>query len=157
MLTGINLLNYLDRYVVSAIVPDLKSAMRLSDTELGGLMSAFMLVYMITAPAFGSWVAEVLSGDNFRQLYVPPGCAHGFYVLSDTAHVEYKCTDLYDRPDEIGLVWDDPEVDVRWPAGTPLLNDRDRAWPRLAELRPRLEAYRGLLAGDGQGGAAGAR
>jgi len=109
------------------------------------------------SPAFGSWVAEVLSGDNFRQLYVPPGCAHGFYVLSDTAHVEYKCTDLYDRPDEIGLVWDDPEVDIRWPAGAPLLNDRDRAWPRFAELRPRLEAYRGLLAGDGQGGAAGAR
>ena len=55
VLTAINLLNYLDRYVVSAIVPDLKSAMRLTDTELGGLMSAFMLVYMITAPAFGSW------------------------------------------------------------------------------------------------------
>jgi MFS family permease len=55
VLTAINLLNYLDRYVVSAIVPDLKAAMRLTDTELGGLMSAFMLVYMITAPAFGSW------------------------------------------------------------------------------------------------------
>lgn len=55
MLTAINLLNYLDRYLVSAIVPDLKSALHLSDTELGGLMSAFMLVYMITAPAFGSW------------------------------------------------------------------------------------------------------
>lgn len=55
MLTAINLLNYLDRYVVSAIVPELKSALRLTDTELGGLMSAFMLVYMITAPAFGSW------------------------------------------------------------------------------------------------------
>lgn len=97
------------------------------------------------SPAFGSWVGEVLSGDNFRQLYVPPGCAHGFFVLSDTAHVEYKCTDLYDREDEIGLAWDDPDVAIGWPAGAALLNDRDLAWPRLAELRPRLQAYRGLL------------
>ncbi|MGH8132855.1 MAG: MFS transporter, partial [Steroidobacteraceae bacterium] len=55
VLTGINLLNYLDRYVVSAIAPDLKSAMSLSDTQLGWLMPVFMLVYMVTAPAFGSW------------------------------------------------------------------------------------------------------
>ncbi len=101
------------------------------------------------SPAFGRWVSEVLSGDDCRQLYVPPGCAHGFFVLSDTAHVEYKCTGLYDRPDEIGLVWDDPEVGIRWPPGTPLLNDRDRTWPRLADLRPRLAAYRGLLAPSG--------
>jgi dTDP-4-dehydrorhamnose 3,5-epimerase len=97
------------------------------------------------SPAFGGWVGEVLSGDNFRQLYVPPGCAHGFFVLSDSAHVEYKCTDLYDREDEIGLAWDDPDVAIGWPAGAALLNDRDRAWPRLAELRPRLQAYRGLV------------
>jgi dTDP-4-dehydrorhamnose 3,5-epimerase len=96
------------------------------------------------SPTFGRWLAEVLSGDNFRELYVPPGCAHGFYVLSDGAHVEYKCTELYDGSDEIGLAWDDPEVAIRWPPGAPMLNDRDRAWPRLAELRPRLEAYRGL-------------
>jgi dTDP-4-dehydrorhamnose 3,5-epimerase len=101
------------------------------------------------SPAFGRWVSEVLSGDDCRQLYVPPGCAHGFLVLSDTAHVEYKCTGLYDRPDEIGLVWDDPEVGIRWPPGEPLLNDRDRTWPRLADLRPRLAAYRGLLSPSG--------
>jgi dTDP-4-dehydrorhamnose 3,5-epimerase len=98
------------------------------------------------SPAFGQWVSEVLSGENFRQLYVPPGCAHGILVLSEAAHVEYKCTALYDRADEIGLAWDDPEIAIAWPPGTPLLNERDRAWPRLAELRPQLEAYRGLLA-----------
>jgi dTDP-4-dehydrorhamnose 3,5-epimerase len=97
------------------------------------------------SPAFGTWVAEVLSGENFAQLYVPPGCAHGFWVTSAEAHVEYKCTGLYDRGDEIGLVWDDPEVGIRWPEGAPLLNDRDASWPRLAALRPQLEAYRGLL------------
>ncbi|HEV3458001.1 MAG TPA: dTDP-4-dehydrorhamnose 3,5-epimerase [Thermoanaerobaculia bacterium] len=103
------------------------------------------------SPAFGQWVSEVLSQDNFRQLYVPPGCAHGFLVLSDSAHVEYKCTDLYNRPDEIGLAWDDPEVGIEWPQVAPLLNDRDRTWPRLAELRPRLAAYRGLMAKSGTG------
>jgi len=97
------------------------------------------------SPAFGRWVAEVLSEDNFRQLYVPPGCAHGYLVLSDTSHVEYKCTALYDRPDEIGLAWDDPEVGIEWPLGTPLVNERDGTWPRLAELRPRLAPYRGLI------------
>ena len=101
------------------------------------------------SPAFGRWVAEVLSEDNFRQLYVPPGCAHGYLVLSDTSHVEYKCTALYDRPDEIGLAWDDPEVGIEWPEGAPLVNERDGAWPRLAELRPLLAPYRGLMARPG--------
>ncbi len=100
------------------------------------------------SPAFGRWVGERLSGENFRQLYVPPGCVHGFLVLSDSAHVEYKCTDLYAREDEIGLLWDDPEVGIAWPAdAAPLLNERDRTWPRLDELRERLEAYRGLPLG----------
>jgi len=97
------------------------------------------------SPAFGRWVSEVLSEDNFRQLYVPPGCAHGYLVLSDTSHVEYKCTALYDQPDEIGLAWDDPEVGIQWPPGAPLVNERDGTWPRLAELRPRLAPYRGLI------------
>ncbi len=101
------------------------------------------------SPAFGRWVAEVLSEDNFRQLYVPPGCAHGYLVLSDTSHVEYKCTALYARPDEIGLAWDDPEVGIRWPEATPLVNERDGTWPRLAELRPLLAPYRGLMARTG--------
>jgi dTDP-4-dehydrorhamnose 3,5-epimerase len=98
------------------------------------------------SPSFGRWASEVLSGENLRQLFVPPGCAHGFLVLSETAHVEYKCTELYHRDDEIGLAWDDPEVAIEWPPGTPLLNERDRGWPRLAELRPLLDAYRGRLA-----------
>jgi dTDP-4-dehydrorhamnose 3,5-epimerase len=103
------------------------------------------------SPAFGKWVGAVLSEANCHQLYVPPGCAHGYCVLSDTSHVEYKCTDFYDRLDEIGLVWDDPEIGIEWPPGTPLVNERDGAWPRLAELRPRLAPYRGLLAKPGPG------
>jgi dTDP-4-dehydrorhamnose 3,5-epimerase len=101
------------------------------------------------SPAFGRWVGEVLSGDNFRQLYVPPGCAHGYQVLSEQSHVEYKCTALYDQPDEIGLAWDDPEVGIGWPEGTPLVNERDGTWPRLAQLRQLLAPYRGLIARTG--------
>jgi len=101
------------------------------------------------SPAFGRWVGEVLSEENFHQLYVPPGCAHGYLVLSDTSHVEYKCTAPYDPQDEIGLAWNDPEVGIEWPQGAPSVNQRDATWPRLAELRPRLAPYRGLMASTG--------
>jgi dTDP-4-dehydrorhamnose 3,5-epimerase len=83
---------------------------------------------------FGRWVAVRLSGDNFHQLYVPPGFAHGFCVLSDVVHVEYKCTELYDGADEIGLVWDDPDVGIEWPIAGPIISDKDRRLPRLRDL-----------------------
>jgi dTDP-4-dehydrorhamnose 3,5-epimerase len=83
---------------------------------------------------FGRWVGVRLSGDNFHQLYVPPGFAHGFCVLSDVVHVEYKCTELYDGADEIGLVWDDPDVGIEWPVADPIISDKDRRLPRLRDL-----------------------
>lgn len=79
-----------------------------------------------SSPTCGQWVAETLSAGSFRQLYVPPGCAHGFCVLSDTAQVQYKCTDFYDPADEIGIAWDDPALRIAWPVAAPLLSDRDR-------------------------------
>lgn len=90
------------------------------------------------SPTFGQWVGEVLSGENFRQLYVPPGFAHGFCVLSETAVVHYKCTDLYDKDDEIGIVWNDPEIGIEWPVAEPLVNDKDGNAPRLAEIVHKL-------------------
>lgn len=89
------------------------------------------------SPTFGRWVGEILSGENFRQLWVPPGFAHGFCVLSETAHVQYKCTELYDREDEIALLWNDPEIGIAWPVndlGNPLLSPKDRAALTLAGL-----------------------
>jgi dTDP-4-dehydrorhamnose 3,5-epimerase len=86
------------------------------------------------SPTFGRWVGEILSGENLRQLYVPPGFAHGFCVLSETAHVLYKCTDLYNREDEIGIAWNDPEIGIEWPVEDPLLSPRDLAAPKLAEI-----------------------
>jgi dTDP-4-dehydrorhamnose 3,5-epimerase len=83
---------------------------------------------------FGRWVAESLSEDNFHQLWVPPGFAHGFCVLRGPAIVEYKCSDYYDRQDEIGVVWNDPGLAIDWPLRDPLVSDKDRALPRLEAL-----------------------
>ncbi|PYQ58835.1 MAG: dTDP-4-dehydrorhamnose 3,5-epimerase [Acidobacteria bacterium] len=86
------------------------------------------------SPTFGQWVGEVLSAENFRQLWVPPGFAHGFCVMSESAHVLYKCTTFYEKDDEIALLWNDPEVGIAWPTETPLLSPRDQAAPKLAEI-----------------------
>lgn len=87
---------------------------------------------------FGRWVGAVLSDTNGRQLWVPPGYAHGFLVLSELADFEYKCTDYYHPEDETGLVWNDPEVGIDWPIHEPALNDKDKAMPTLADIRARM-------------------
>jgi dTDP-4-dehydrorhamnose 3,5-epimerase len=93
------------------------------------------------SPTFGRWFGTVLSGENMHQLWIPPGFAHGFCVMSERVHVEYKCTDYYAPGHEIVIRWDDPEIGVDWPAGERLLSPRDAAAPRLAELLDRLPAY----------------
>jgi dTDP-4-dehydrorhamnose 3,5-epimerase len=85
-------------------------------------------------PTFGRWAAETLSAHNFRQLYIPPGCAHGFCVLSETAQVQYKCTQFYDPADEIGIAYDDPTLAIRWPIDNPIISDRDRAHGTFADF-----------------------
>lgn len=90
------------------------------------------------SPTFGKWVAERLSAENFRQLYVPPGFLHGFCVLSPRAQVEYKCTDFYDPADEYGVIFNDPDLKIDWPVTDPILSPKDRALPRFAELADSL-------------------
>ena len=91
------------------------------------------------SPTFGKWVGEVLSGDNFRQLYIPPGFAHGFCVLSDEAHVEYKCTRFYDPADEIGIAYNDPALAIDWPVADPLLSPKDARNPLISQLGDRIK------------------
>jgi dTDP-4-dehydrorhamnose 3,5-epimerase len=80
-----------------------------------------------SSPTFGQWVGEILNTDNKRALYVPPGFAHGFYVLSETAEVIYKCTTYYAPQYERSLLWNDPAIGIKWPLGAePLLSDKDR-------------------------------
>ena len=95
------------------------------------------------SPTFGRWVGDRLSGENLRQLWIPPGFAHGFCVLSETVHFEYKCTDLYDASDEIAIAWNDPEIGIEWPLEDPTLSKKDAAAPRLAEVLDRLPAWGG--------------
>ena len=77
------------------------------------------------SPTFGKWVGEILSAENHRQLWVPPGFAHGFCVLSERATVTYKCTDVYAPGCEHGLRWDDPDLAIDWPVKYPLLSPKD--------------------------------
>jgi dTDP-4-dehydrorhamnose 3,5-epimerase len=86
------------------------------------------------SPTFGQWVGERLSDSNHRQLWIPPGYAHGFVVLSEIADFEYKCTDYYHREDEIGVLWDDPDIGIDWPLDDPVLSAKDAALPKLREL-----------------------
>jgi dTDP-4-dehydrorhamnose 3,5-epimerase len=95
------------------------------------------------SPSFGRWVGVRLSGDNFKQCYVPPGFAHGFAVVSPIALVEYKCTDVYDPSDEIGIAWNDPALAIPWPVGQPFLSERDRRNPILTEVMDELPEWRG--------------
>ena len=88
---------------------------------------------------FGRWLSVELSAENFRQIYVPVGFAHGFCVLSDSAQVEYKCSDIYDPSHELCLIWNDPAVGVEWPVGNPTLSEKDRAGKPLAAWKGVLE------------------
>ena len=85
------------------------------------------------SPTYGKWVGVELSAGNHRQLWVPPGYAHGFCVLSDFADFQYKCTDLYRPEDEGGVVWDDPDLAINWPESAPLVSEKDQKLPKLAE------------------------
>lgn len=89
-----------------------------------------------SSPTFGEWVGERLSSDNNRQMWVPPGFAHGFYVISKSADLSYKCTDYYCAEDEHSLLWCDPSIGIHWPNSgqPPLLSPRDRDAAELHEI-----------------------
>jgi dTDP-4-dehydrorhamnose 3,5-epimerase len=95
------------------------------------------------SPTFAQWVGVELSGENKCQVYIPPGFAHGFCVLSETADVLYKCTDVYAPKDERGLIWNDPAIAIAWPIADPLLSGKDGAYPRLADMTNELPVYGG--------------
>jgi dTDP-4-dehydrorhamnose 3,5-epimerase len=86
------------------------------------------------SPSFGKWFGVRLSGDNHRQLYVPPGCAHGFCVLSDVADVLYKSTTLFAPEHARGVIWNDPAIGIDWPLAEPELSERDASLPRLQDI-----------------------
>ena len=94
------------------------------------------------SPTFGKWQGFELSSSNYRQVYVPPGCAHGFCVTSEEASVLYKCTDYYSPKDEGGIIWNDPTLAIPWPVTAPLLSPKDQAYETLAAMEAHLPLYR---------------
>lgn len=84
------------------------------------------------SPTFGRWVSVELSAENHRQLYVPPGFAHGFCAPSEESEVEYRCTDYYAPTDERGIIWNDSALSIKWPLDTPVLSPKDQTFPTLA-------------------------
>lgn len=90
------------------------------------------------SPTFGEWEAQRLDDVKHRQFYVPVGFAHGFAVLSEVADFTYQLSSLYDPATETGIAWDDPDVGVEWGVEEPLLSERDKAAPTLAQVRDEL-------------------
>lgn len=87
------------------------------------------------SPSFGEWEAVILDGEKHHQLFIPVGFAHGFCVLSPTAHVLYKVSTLYDAMTEKGFRWDDPEVNIQWPIHNPIVSERDQHSPYFRDMR----------------------
>ncbi|MCK4958956.1 MAG: dTDP-4-dehydrorhamnose 3,5-epimerase [Planctomycetes bacterium] len=98
----------------------------------------------LDSATFGKWTSVTISEDNHRQIYIPPGFAHGFCVLSDEAIFSYKCTDYYNGPCEGGVRWDDPDIGIDWPITAPSVSPKDAALTKFSEISedklPRMEA-----------------
>jgi dTDP-4-dehydrorhamnose 3,5-epimerase len=88
------------------------------------------------SPRFGQWQGFLLSGWNACQVFMPPGFAHGFVVLSESALFAYKCTEVYSPADELTVRWDDPAIGIGWPVAAPLLSEKDARAPRLEAILP---------------------
>jgi dTDP-4-dehydrorhamnose 3,5-epimerase len=88
----------------------------------------------IGSPTYGLWVGVILSGENKKQFWLPPGLAHGFVVLSDSADFEYKCTDYYNPLYEECLLWNDPDIGIEWPIHNPILSEKDKLGKLFKDL-----------------------
>ena len=90
------------------------------------------------SPTYGQWEGVILSEENKKQFFVPEGFAHGFLVISDEAEFTYKCTDFYDAEDEGGILWNDPDIGIKWPTEgieKLIFSDKDKKYPKLSECK----------------------
>jgi dTDP-4-dehydrorhamnose 3,5-epimerase len=112
-------------------------------TVLDGEVFDVAIDIRVGSPRFGKAVRMTLSGENKRQIYIPPGFAHGFCVLSESALFMYKCTELYAPEAEGGIIWNDPDLAIDWPIEQPILSAKDARYPRLRDVdHRRLPVYR---------------
>jgi dTDP-4-dehydrorhamnose 3,5-epimerase len=103
-------------------------------TVLSGRVFDVVVDVRRDSKTFGKWLSFDLREDGVRQIYMAPGIAHGFCVLSDVADLHYKCTQLYDGSTEGGLLWNDPKVGITWPITNPIISPRDAAFRKLEEI-----------------------
>ncbi len=113
---------------------------------LSGAIFDVVVDIRVNSSSFGQWFGTELNGEERKQMYIPPGFAHGFCVLSDTAFFSYKCTDYYSPQTEGGILWNDSDIGIDWPlTDQPVLSDRDQQHSRLADIPvhtlPRVEDY----------------
>ena len=94
------------------------------------------------SPSFGRWHGAVLSDENHHQLWIPPGFAHGFCVMSEQVDLVYKCTDYYHPEDEGGIIWNDPELKIEWPIPNPIVSEKDSKHPTFRAIEEDSQALR---------------
>jgi dTDP-4-dehydrorhamnose 3,5-epimerase len=95
------------------------------------------------SPTFGKWASVKLSSKTHNLIYVPAGFAHGFLALTESVQFLYKCSDFYDRDDEHGVLWSDPDLDISWGVSSPIVSDKDSRFSKLSEVaREFLPRYR---------------
>lgn len=99
----------------------------------------------IGSPTFGKWISILISSEKKNQVWVPPGLAHGFSVLSDTAEFAYKVTDYYDPTDEGGIIWNDPSLNIDWKVESPSLSAKDIKLPQWDEAKKYFPVYSDLM------------
>lgn len=112
-------------------------------TCLGGAVFDVAVDIRVGSPTFGQWTGVTLEGDSPRYLWIPPGFAHGFCVLSRTADIIYKCTDTYAADDDHGVLWSDASIGITWPTDAPIISEKDRLYEGLDAGRPDLPRYTG--------------
>jgi len=93
------------------------------------------------SPTYGNWVGQILSEDNHELLYIPEGFAHGFCVLSEEADVLYKVTQEYSLENEMGIIWNDSEINIEWPIQNPILHEKDSKLPSLKDAENNFESH----------------
>jgi dTDP-4-dehydrorhamnose 3,5-epimerase len=115
-------------------------------TVLAGEVFDVAVDVRLGSPTFGQWEGVTLSAENKRQFYLPPGFAHGFCVVSETALFSYKCTSVYRPQSERSIIWNDPQIGIQWPLTAPRLSSKDSAAVRLVDtpdqFLPRWTALR---------------
>jgi dTDP-4-dehydrorhamnose 3,5-epimerase len=95
----------------------------------------------VGSPTFGHWHAELLSEENFTQIYIPAGFGHGFCVLGGETVVSYKCSDAYSAASELTVIWNDPDLAIEWPISEPEISEKDAAGLTVRQLIDRLPQY----------------